>query len=133
MAEPKNNLSFILWSILGLIACGGACLWITSTSMLNGNGTSRAKMDIKSLETSITTYWTKHGEYPKALDDLLKNDPSDNSPAPLTEKGLLDPWGNRYIYEPTKLRPTNGKPLIWSKGKPGENKPIKNWEVDDNR
>ena len=45
----------------------------------------------------------------------------------MDSKSLIDPWTNPYNYDPNQLDPKNGRPLIWSNGKPGENKPIRNW------
>jgi Type II secretion system (T2SS), protein G len=98
-----------------------------------GGGQSRvdrAKMDVKSLETVVTVYLTKHGAYPESLHELTQADPADDSPPPLTERGLLDPWQRPYNYNPLLLHPTNGKPLIWTEGPPGKNMRISNWETD---
>jgi Type II secretion system (T2SS), protein G len=87
-----------------------------------------ARMDVKSLETVVMTYKTRHDVFPHTLEELTVTNSFDNVPPLLTEDQITDPWGNHYIYDPTQLHPTFGTPLIWSKGPPGENKSIKNWE-----
>jgi general secretion pathway protein G len=117
----------VVVAIILILASAGV---VVTTSMLAQARLDRAKMDVKSLETVVTAYMTRHGSYPQTLDELLNRDPFDNSPAPLTEKGIIDPWNNRYQYEPNSLHPQNGKPLIYTNGPPDAPKRISNWESD---
>jgi hypothetical protein len=85
-----------------------------------------AEMDIKALETAVMAYKIKCGDYPASLDELCQY----GGGLPFIEKSrLTDPWGRPYIYSPNNLHPTTGIPQISSAGPPGENAPIRNWEL----
>jgi Type II secretion system (T2SS), protein G len=127
--EFIKGFSIVVFCVASCI--GGICLcalFLMDTSSGAGGRVDRAKYDVKSLETVVMAYKTRHDGLPNTLEELTLRDPVDNTPAPLTEKGMLDPWNNRYIYDPFKLHPKSGVPLIWTKGPPDGNKPIKNWE-----
>jgi type II secretory pathway pseudopilin PulG len=117
----------VVVAIILILASAGI---VVTTTMLANAKVDRAKMDVKSLETVVTAYWTRHGRYPDSLDILLERDQEDGSAAALTEKGIIDPWNNRYVYDPSQLHPKNNKPLIYSQGPPDTQKQIRNWELD---
>src|SRR6202035_1302650 len=89
----------------------------------------RAKLDCKNLEQLITSYFAKHDKYPENLEALAQTH-SNGSPPLVSEKGLIDPWGRPYHYDPQKLHPKTERPLIWSDGpNPGEDgSKISNWD-----
>jgi hypothetical protein len=88
---------------------------------------ARATLDLKSLETVVAVYKKRQGQYPKTLDVLTKKQP-DGGSALLAEAGLIDPWGQPYVYEAGNRHQKTDLPLIYSKGPPGQNMPIRNWE-----
>jgi hypothetical protein len=91
----------------------------------------RAKLDVKSLQLVVTTYFVKHAVYPETLKELTQRQP-DGTPAMLAETGLLDPWERPYQYDPKQRDPKTDRPLIWSQG-PNPGQPgsiIANWEGD---
>jgi general secretion pathway protein G len=117
----------VVVAIILILASAGV---VVTTSMLAQAKIDRAKMDVKSLEGVVTTYYTRHQQYPQTLNELLQRDPIDNTPAPLTEAGLMDPWRQYYVYEPGNLHQLTGKPKIYSPGPPDAPVQISNWGGD---
>jgi hypothetical protein len=106
-------------------------VWVRLETIMQLGPINRAKMDVKSLEAAVVKYSTNNGNYPETLAELTERHPLDGSPAVLTEKALLDPWGQPYIYEPITWHPQTGKPLIYSNGPPDARLRISNWGIDD--
>ncbi len=128
MTLPKQTVAVVFFA--SAVACGLAVLWVVLFDPpidWEKAKVNRARTDIKSLETAITSYMMANAHYPKTLEELTKPDPPFN-PALLVEKALIDPWKQPYHYDPKKLDPYTNKPKIWSDGRPGENKPISNWD-----
>ena len=90
------------------------------------------------LSQSIKMFKFNMGQYPEELKYLLEK-PSDNETAskwtgPYLEdaRGLLDPWGHDYMYEPQGKR-NEGAFDLWSKGPDGldsNEDDITNWTSD---
>lgn len=59
---------------------------------------SKAKADLRTIESALEIYYAEHGEYPDA--------DSDNTlPDVLEDDGYIktipeDPWGHTYVYKP---------------------------------
>ena len=84
-----------------------------------------AMVGTKNLETAVTAYKLKHGNYPESLQELAV--PSEGLPAYIDAGKLMDPWNRPYAYDPSQMSPT-GMPLIYSQGaNPGQSQPIRNW------
>ncbi len=97
--------------------------------MLDGDTKeNRAKRCVKYIEIAVESYRLQHDRLPGTLNVLTQRDKSDNSPALLIEKALIDPWGKPYNYDSVQLHKKTGMPLIWSDGWPGVDRPIKNWD-----
>jgi hypothetical protein len=121
---PWPSCSLLLgMPVLGLVVAG----FIVCNSLMVTTKEDRAKMDTKALQTVVTSYYASHEVYPNTLDELTQVQP-DGSPALVDAKGLIDPWGNPYIYDPTSRHPKTDRPLIYSNGPPGQNKRISNWD-----
>jgi type II secretory pathway pseudopilin PulG len=115
----------VVVAIILILAGAGIVVY---QNMLGDANVTRAKMDVRNLETVVTTYYTKHGFYPNTLQELCYRDP-DGSPAMLKdETALIDPWRQPYQYEPGTRHPQNDKPLLYSQGPPQMGKPIRNWD-----
>ena len=114
----------VVVAIILILASAGVVVY---TTLLAGTKEDRAKMDCKSLQTVVTSYYVKHSIYPQTLRELAERAP-DGSPALLDEKGLIDPWGNEYHYDQGQRHQKTDRPKIWSDGPPGQNKPISNWD-----
>jgi general secretion pathway protein G len=84
-----------------------------------------AKLGVKSLETGVQGYQMSHNQQlPPNLEALTVAE--GGRPAYIGTEGLIDPWGQPYIYEPQNLHPQTRKPHIYSKGPDGNNV-IDNW------
>jgi general secretion pathway protein G len=115
----------VVVAIILILASAGV---VAYTTMLAGAKEDRAKLDCKSLDQAVGVYFAKHGQYPASLQELAQRQP-DGSPSILkSEKALIDPWGNAYIYDQGSRHQTNDTPLIYSNGPPGLNKRISNWD-----
>jgi Type II secretion system (T2SS), protein G len=138
MNLPNTILKYVATRVcyvaLGILACvAGLAVLSVFDSQTGDPRMNRAIMDLKSLEYVVLSYKSRHDVFPDTLDELTVRDPVDNTPALLTEKRLIDSWGNRYLYDPSQLHPQSGAPLIWSNGPPDKNKPIKNWDNLNNQ
>jgi general secretion pathway protein G len=114
----------VVVAIILILASAGVVVY---TTLLAGTKEDRAKMDCKSLQTVVTSYYVKHTVYPQSLRELTERQ-QDGTPAMLEEKGLIDPWGNEYLYDPNQRHPKTDRPLIYTNGPPGQNKKISNWD-----
>jgi hypothetical protein len=72
-----------------------------------------AKAQVQVLEKALQAYKLNNGEYPMALDDLAKPQPSGGG-ALVEKKALIDPWDNAYQYEPAGKRNDGKKPDVWA-------------------
>lgn len=118
----------IVLAIIGLLA---AMLAPNFMGVLQGGRVDTAKMEIRTLETSLLNYNIRHGRYPttdEGLEKLIEE-------GYIQDKGnaLIDPWGNPYHYRyPGQHDPNN--PEIWSLGADGQpggegnNAEIRSWE-----
>jgi general secretion pathway protein G len=114
----------VVVAIILILASAGIVVY---TSILSQSKEDRAKLDCKSLQNVVITYFTRHSVYPQTLRELAERQP-DGGDSLLEEKGLIDPWGNEYHYDQGQRHPKTGRPKIWSDGTPGLNKPISNWD-----
>jgi general secretion pathway protein G len=91
---------------------------------LDSSKEKAAQLQIKNLETAVTSYKLDHGSFPDSLQVLTV--PTDGKAALLEQKDLVDPWGRQFMYDQSKPSP-KGVPLIYSQGaNPGSSKPIAN-------
>ena len=96
---------------------------------------AKAENDIRSLETGLDTYKLDNGFYPSTEQGLgaLTSKPTgtpapDNWNGPYVKQLPKDPWGNNYQYAyPGKH--SNDTYDVWSKGPPGKDKEIGNWNL----
>jgi len=96
---------------------------------------AKAENDIRSLETALDTYKLDNGIYPSTEQGLgaLTAKPS-GSPIPSNWNGPYvkqlpkDPWNNFYQYAMPGKHGDDSYD-VWSKGPPGENKEIGNWNL----
>lgn len=130
LTRQTKRLGFTLMEIIVVVAIililAGSGV-VVYTTMLSSAKEDRAKLDCKSLDQAVTVYFAKHSQYPGSLQELAQRQP-DGNPAILTEKGLVDPWGNPYVYDQNSRHAQTDKPLIYSNGPPGLNKRISNWD-----
>jgi hypothetical protein len=90
---------------------------------------AKALVDVKILEQAVAAYRVSHdGRVPSYLWQLTQEQV--NGVPPLVAKQrLVDPWGKPYVYDVSKRSPPPGTlPLIMSKGPPGQNLSIRNWQ-----
>lgn len=89
-----------------------------------------AKSDISAISSAISMYELDNGEFPKTLQDLMK-DPGNtmNWMGPYMESGLPDdPWGKPYQYKVTGTHNPH-KYDLWSEGS-SKSGVIGNWKQD---
>jgi len=56
-----------------------------------------AKADIEAnIASALDLYEIDNGKYPSSLDDLMKHE----GRGPYLKKQAIDPWGNKYLYQP---------------------------------
>src|SRR5580693_5520792 len=113
------------------VALACAC---TAAAQLGCNqyGESRggqAEDEIRCIATAVATYYSQIHQYPKTLRELTEPISDFNGMALIEPSILVDPWGNPYQYDPHQIDPVSKKPLIWSKGSPQRDSPIKNWDI----
>jgi general secretion pathway protein G len=85
---------------------------------------SKAKLDITKIGQAVESYKIdSQTDYPDNLQILTQ--PTDNKPAYLEAKDLVDPWGQAYQYEPQNRNPNTLRPRISSTHP--STQPIANW------
>jgi general secretion pathway protein G len=129
-AQAAGRAAFTLMEMLVVVAIlvvlAGAAVPIYLNYLANAR-IDRAKMDVVTLEKAVEAYSTSHGSYPATLDVLCEVDPNTGAKAALEYKHLMDPWNQRYVYEPQNVNPRTGRPRIYSQGPPGSGQMIANW------
>ena len=85
----------------------------------------RAKLEVMSLEKAVMVFYVRNERFPDTLDELTKKGP--DGLAFIKVQAHTDPWGNPFHYDPNQLHPVTKKPLIWTDGPPGKNRPVRNW------
>jgi hypothetical protein len=88
----------------------------------------KARIDLKILEHAAVAYRMKNkGIFPDNL-AILIYEQDDGGPAYIQKSRLVDPWGLPYVYDVNQRHPETKLPLIYSKGPPGLNMPVRNWD-----
>ncbi len=110
--ENKKHLrgAFSLIELMIAIAIIGVLVTVIGPNLmnfLNKSKISAAKSTLRTFEQAITMYQVDVGQYPSVLKDLVKQ-PTDEIVAKkwqgpyIKRKDIpLDPWGNKYQYQPT--------------------------------
>jgi general secretion pathway protein G len=120
MLLRKKQNGFTLIELLIVIVILGLLASLVAPEMfgkIDSSGRKTAKAQMSMLETSLDTFRLDTGNYPKALNELIKSDQK-NWDGPYLPKDIpLDPWGNPYVYTSPG---ENGKPYtLMSYGKDG--------------
>jgi general secretion pathway protein G len=119
-------------AILGILS---AIVIPNFLSYLRNANISAAENTIKTLKQGINAFYSKSGEYPKSLEDLVKRPadvPAKKWGGPYIggeeEEPVVpqDPWNIDYVY---KLNPKGAKPpyQLYSWGPNGEGSPEDEW------
>jgi len=120
VAAPQARSGFTLMEMLVVVAIiviiAGAATPLVLNYLAQAR-VDRAKLDIKKLETAISSFNAKHGQYPETLQQLTQPDEFGNNPV-LSAQDLLDPWGRPYNYQPAQMT-QRGVPMISSGGPNG--------------
>lgn len=95
--------------VLTIIGVMGAAAAVTVVERLNDAKVERAKLDLRTLHSNLTSFYVKTGKYPSEAEGLeaLVN-------ARMIDALPDDPWGNAYLY-----RMAAGTPIVESYGKDG--------------
>jgi hypothetical protein len=81
-----------------------------------------AKVTIRNFERAAKVYFLKNERFPQKLDDLTEGAMPYIEPR---RDALLDPWGNKFHYDPAGKRNKGTKPDIWTETP--DKKVIGNW------
>lgn len=119
----------IVMAILALLAgLVGPQLW----GQLAGAKSDTAATQIKNFGAALDAYRLDMGKYPKALDDLIKNNSGKNRwNGPYIKSLPKDPWDNEYQYQ--KPGKHNKDYDLYSlgadgqEGGEGEDRDVTNW------
>jgi general secretion pathway protein G len=113
----------VVVAIILILAGAGA---VVLPRFLSDAKVSKAKLDIKSLETVLMKYNLDNNHFPQTLFELTQIPPTGGL-AYMEDSLLNDPWGQPWDYNPSVINPRNGKPRIGTQGPPGQNQPVYNW------
>jgi general secretion pathway protein G len=143
MTKSRSNRGFTLLEIIvvvTIIAILAAYIAPKVAGRVGDARISKAKSDIKALESSIEFYKLDNFVYPSTEQglDALVNRPSGDAAKNWREGGYIqkltkDPWGNDYQYQ---FPGTNGEFDVFSLGADaavggtGEAADIGNWNLD---
>jgi general secretion pathway protein G len=110
----------VVVAIIVILAGGGTFYYL---KYLDQAKESKAKTQVKAIETAVDAYYTTHGEYPANLIVLTQSD--DGGRPALDQEALMTPWKGQYQYNPSGAHNQGHKPDIWADGPRG--KQIGNW------
>ena len=80
---------------------------------LDGPGAKdTAAVHVRVLTDACNAFKVKNARFPDALDQLLEK--ADGGPYLKNGDALVDPWGNRYLYDPTGPHNKGNHPDIWT-------------------
>ena len=143
MTKSRSNRGFTLLEIIvvvTIIAILAAYIAPKVAGRVGDARISKAKADIKTLESSLELYKLDNFVYPSSEQglDALVNKPSGDTAKNWKEGGYIqklmkDPWGNEYQYQ---FPGSNGEYDIYSLGADaavggtGEAADIGNWNID---
>lgn len=107
--HPKRNPRklrrryFSLIEIMIVVVIIGLLTGIASINVFNQVDkakANRAKGDIHSLKNAISTFYMDMGDFPRSLDELVRNPGSNKWDGPYLDppKVPKDPWGEDYKY-----------------------------------
>jgi len=127
----RKRAAFTLMEIIVVVAIililAGAGALVLPRFLADAN-VSRAKMDVKTIETAASVYYTKNGGvYPPSV-EMLAERQADGGPAYIKDNQVRDPWGQPYVLDVNQRNPKTDIPLIMSHGPPGQNLMIRNWD-----
>jgi hypothetical protein len=102
----------------------GGCVFFRSPSP-DDSRTAFAKADISNIVTTCELYKIRLLEYPPDLDFLLTS-PYKGRPFLNSENDIIDPWGQKYQYDPAGPHHKGEQVDIWTVD-PETGKIIGNW------
>src|SRR5262245_56294739 len=116
-SQQRKRSAFTLMEIIVVVAIililAGAGALVLPRFLSDAN-VSRAKMDIKTIETAASAFNVKYHRYPQSVMELTE--PTGDGPAYLKEDLRYDPWGNEYVIDQNQRHPKTYIPLIYSNG-----------------
>jgi general secretion pathway protein G len=123
----SDRLGFTLMEVLVVVAILVVLAGVSSIavfSYLDNAKIDRARSDVQAIENALKSYKLRFSNYPDSLDQLLT--PPNGKPFFDSQESILDPWGQRYQYNPQG--PNNGgrKPDVWT-NTPDGSEQIGNW------
>lgn len=104
-AVQSMKAGFTLVELLVVVAILGILGTIAVQNVIGNIGKARqtaAEQGVQSLHEACTTYYIQHKRLPTSLDQLTEGE----EPILESDKGLYDPWDNKYEME------TKGKKVI---------------------
>lgn len=106
-ATPESGFSLLeILVALAIIASLAALVGPRLLGHVDKSKVTTAKVQIKMLETALTTYYSEGGVLPGSTEELnilvvnTKNDPNWGGPYLAEGQIPLDPWGSPYQYIP---------------------------------
>jgi hypothetical protein len=103
--------------IFGTLGCCGLLIGGYLLSAPIGGGESQEEIAISQAKGLLTqacqAYFRKHERFPQNLDELLVKR-GVGGPFLESSDALIDPWGNRYRYDPKGHRNNGVRPDIWT-------------------
>ena len=104
MRRYTNEDGWTLTETLVVMIMVSVLIALTAPGMIGligGAKTDAAKIQMSNIETALDLYAISVGSFPDDLDALItKPEDTDRWLGPYLRKadGILDPWGNEYIY-----------------------------------
>jgi general secretion pathway protein G len=98
VVEQSMRAGFTLVELLVVVAILGILGTIAVQNVIGNISKARqtaAEQGVVSLKEACSTYYIQHKKLPTSLDQLLEGD----EPILESDKGLYDPWDNKYEME----------------------------------
>jgi type II secretory pathway pseudopilin PulG len=123
VAFTLMEMMVVVAIIIVLISISGVVVF----NYWNNSKIDTTKAKIQNIQNAVMTYQMNNGPV-QDLSVLLQPDREGRQPT-VRQQDLIDAWGNQIVIDASQMDNT-GRPLIYSQGPPGQNKPIRNFDLN---
>jgi general secretion pathway protein G len=126
----SRRAAFTLMEMLIVVAIIVALAGVSGYYLFGALGDAQAgtaQSQVKGpLTQAVQSYYLNNQHWPQSLEILLQKDEGGKGPYLTSMDALIDPWRQRYQYDPNGTMNNNMQPDIWTVNQANQKK-IGNW------